>query len=29
MAENLQRAHAALLEQSEERLRLEREVQQS
>lgn len=29
MAENLRRAHAALLEQSEERLRLEREVQQT
>jgi signal transduction histidine kinase len=29
MAENLQRAHAALVEQSEERLRLEREVQQT
>lgn len=29
MAENLQHAHAALLEQSEERLRLEREVQQT
>jgi signal transduction histidine kinase len=29
MAENLQRAHAALLEQSEEHLRLEREVQQT
>jgi signal transduction histidine kinase len=29
MAENLQRARLALLEQSEERLRLEREVQQS
>jgi len=29
MAENLQRAHTALLEQSEERLRLEREVQQT
>jgi len=29
MAENLQHAHRALLEQSEERLRLEREVQQT
>jgi len=29
MAENLQHAHQALLEQSEERLRLEREVQQT
>jgi signal transduction histidine kinase len=29
MAENLQHAHAALLEQSEERLRLEREMQQT